>query len=82
MFTVNDKDTRTTRSNVFILNFEQLSHLVLVLQLLTLNRFLAGKKISQTKSLQIKSFLPFNLAITKISVPIRLAEDGTRMGDI
>ena len=36
--------------------------------------------ISQTKILKIKSFLPFNFAITK--VVIRLAEDGIRMGGI
>ena len=38
--------------------------------------------MSQTKPLKIKSFLPFNFAITKISVVIRLVEDGTRMTDI
>ena len=32
------------------------------------------------KTLKIKSFVPFNFAITKICVAIRLAEDGTRMG--
>ena len=41
-----------------------------------------GRMISQTKTLKIKSFLPFNFAITKICVAIRLAEDGTRMGGI
>ena len=35
---------------------------------------------SQTKPVKIKSSLPFNFAITKICVAIRLAEDGTRMG--
>ena len=40
--------------------------------------------ISQSKSLKVKSFLPFNFAVTKIcvGVGIRLAEDGTRMGGI
>ena len=38
--------------------------------------------ISQTQPLKIKSFLPFNFAITTISVAIRLAEDGTRMGGL
>ena len=42
MFKVNNKDTRTTplawrRSDVFIVNFEHISHLVLVFLLLTLN---------------------------------------------
>ena len=42
MFKVNNKDTGTTsmqwcRSGVFIVNFEQISHLVLVFLLLTLN---------------------------------------------
>ena len=35
--------------------------------------------ISQTKPLKVKSFLPFNFAITAICVAIRLAEDGARM---
>ena len=39
-------------------------------------------RISQTKTLKIKSFLPFNFAITKMHVAIRLAEDRTRMGGI
>ena len=40
--------------------------------------------ISQTKPLKVKSksILPFNFLITNISVAIRLAEDGTRMGGI
>ena len=38
--------------------------------------------MSQTKSLKIKSFLPFNFAITTICVAIRLAADGTRIGGI
>ena len=38
--------------------------------------------ISQTKTLKIKSFLPFNFVITKICVAIHLAEDETRMGGI
>ena len=36
--------------------------------------------ISRSKTLKINSFFPFNFAITKICVAIRLAEDGTRMG--
>ena len=36
MFKVNNKDTRTT--SVFIVNFEYISHLVLVFLLLTLNK--------------------------------------------
>ena len=35
MFQVNNKDTR--RSGVFIVNFERISHLVLLFLLLTLN---------------------------------------------
>ena len=38
--------------------------------------------ISQTKPLKIKSFLPFNFAITQLCVAIPVAEDGTRMGGI
>ena len=41
-----------------------------------------GRMISQTKTLKIKYFLPFNFAITKICVAISLAENGTRMGGI
>ena len=37
MFKVNSKDTRTM-SDVFIVNFEQISHMVLVFLLLTLSR--------------------------------------------
>ena len=39
MFKVNNKDTRMTprRSGIFIVNFEHISHLVLVFLLLTLN---------------------------------------------
>ena len=40
LFKVNDKNTRTTpwrRSGIFIVNFEHISHLVLVFLLLTLN---------------------------------------------
>ena len=36
--------------------------------------------MSQTKPLKRKYFIPFNFAITKIFVAIRLAEDGTRIG--
>ena len=38
--------------------------------------------ISQTKPLTTKSVVPFNFAITKISVVIHVAEDGTRMSGI
>ena len=39
--------------------------------------------MSQTKTkIKIKSFLPFNFAITKICIAIRLAEDGARMRSI
>ena len=38
--------------------------------------------ISQAKPLKKKTFLPFNFAITKICVAVRLAEDGARIGDI
>ena len=41
-----------------------------------------GQMISQTKTLKIKFFLPFNFVTTKIYVAIRLAEDGTGMGGI
>ena len=45
MFKVNNKDTR---SGIFIVNFEHISHLVLVFLLLTLNMQLrAGKPMSQ-----------------------------------
>ena len=71
------------RSGVLILNFEQFLDLFLMLQLLTLNRWLlAGMLISQTKPLKIKSFVPLNFAITNICVAICLAEDETRMGGI
>ena len=75
MFTVNNKDTRTTPLtqlilnivNIDILNIEQLLHLIL-----------AGTN-DITKTLKIKYFLCFNFAITKICVAIRLAEDGKGM---
>ena len=41
-----------------------------------------GRIISQTKPFKIKYFFPFNFAIPKIGVAIRLAEDRTRMGGI
>ena len=41
-----------------------------------------GRMISPRKSLKIKSFLPFNFAITEVCVAIRSAEDRTRIGDI
>ena len=51
MFKVNNKDTRTTpkwrRSGVFIVNFQHISHLVLLFLLLTLNMKLpAGVTLS------------------------------------
>ena len=80
MFAVNNKDKRTTPVtslllnfvNIDILNIEQLSHF----------NSLLGRIISQTKTLKIKSFLPFNFAVIKISVAICLAEDRTRMGGL
>ena len=45
MFKVNNKDTRTTpwgRSGVFLVNFEHISHLVLVVLLLTFEHVIAG----------------------------------------
>ena len=52
MFKVNNKDTRTTpwrRSGIFIVNFEHISHLVLVFLLLSLNMYLpAGNEIKQS----------------------------------
>ena len=56
MFTVNNKDTRTTprhwrRSSVFIANFEYISYLVLVFLLLALNiQLLVGKLLVVTIS--------------------------------
>ena len=38
MFKVNNINTRTRRSGIFIVNFEHISHLVLVFLLLTLSR--------------------------------------------
>ena len=38
--------------------------------------------MSQTKTLELKSFVTFNFAITKICIAICLVEDGTRMGGI
>ena len=38
MFKVNNKDIRIKTAGVFIVNFEHISHLVLVLQLLTVSR--------------------------------------------
>ena len=62
-------------------NIEQLSHLILVLKLLNLNRkVLAGTNDITNKNSQNQIFL-FNFAITKICVAIRLPEDGTRMVD-
>ena len=41
-----------------------------------------GQMISLAKPLRIKSFLPFNFAITKTYVGMHLAKDGTGMGSI
>ena len=38
MFTVNNRNTRTRCSSIFIVNFEHISHLVLLFLLLTLSR--------------------------------------------
>ena len=75
--------TRNTRIKTLARHhLEYFSHLILALQLLTLNRyFLPGTfRKSQTKPLKIKTFLPFNFAITKICIVTCLAEDGTRIG--
>ena len=87
MLTVNGKDTKTTPLtsfySVFILNLEPFSHLILVFQLLTLNRqLLVGTDDITNKASQKKYFLPFIIAITKTCVVIRLAEDETKTGDI
>ena len=90
MFTVNNKDTITTPLTsliliivyIEILNIEQISRLILVLKLLTLNRyFLGGTNDITNKNSQNKIF-PFNFAFTKICVAIRLEEGGARMGGI
>ena len=66
-----------------IFNIKQLSRVILVLKLLTLDmQFVAGTNDIINKASQNKSFLPFNFAITKICVVIHLEEDGTRMGGI
>ena len=67
--------------DIDILNIKQLSHLILVLKLLTGNSLLR-RVIPQINPLKVKSFLPFNFAITEICVAVHLAEDGTRMGGI
>ena len=91
MFTVNNKGTRTVPLaslilnivNIDIVNIEQLSLLILVPKLLTLNwYFLARKNDITNKNSQNKIFSSFNFAFTKICVAISLAEDGTRMGGI
>ena len=38
MFKVNNKDTRMIAEDIFIVNFENISHLVIVFVLLTLSR--------------------------------------------
>ena len=46
MFKFNFKDTKWRRSDVFIVNFERISHMVLVLALSTLNKEMqAGKSL-------------------------------------
>ena len=45
MFKVNNKNTRRRRSGVFIVNFEQMSHLFLVFLLLTMNKYMLVKLV-------------------------------------
>ena len=56
MFKVNNKDIKTTpwhRSDVFIVNFEHISHLVLEFLLLNLNmQLLAGLKMTRINQMQ------------------------------
>ena len=59
MFRVNNKDTRTTPS-VFIVNFEHISHLVLVFLLLTLSRLMLAEMSLFGKSI-IKVILSANV---------------------
>ena len=68
MFTVNNKDTRRAPStslilnifNIDVLNIEQLSHHIIVLTLLTLNRkFLAGTNDITNKNSHNKFFSLF-----------------------
>ena len=67
MFRVSNKDTRTTttmkiperrhwrRSGIFIVNFEQISHLALVFLLLTLSRYMpAGKRFQERRLLLLQ----------------------------
>ena len=72
MFTVNNKDAGMTLftpySCVSVANFEQ--------------EVPCRDWWHHKQSLSKKYFLPFNFAITKICVLIRLAENGTRMGGI
>ena len=55
MFKVNNKDTRTTPSllfdifGIFIVNFEHISHLVPVLLLLTLSRWMLAGHLPKNK---------------------------------
>ena len=67
-------------SSAFIL--KQFLHLVLVLQLLALNRLLfTGKNyIKNTISQNKRAYSPFDFESLKICVAIRIAEDGTTMG--
>ena len=70
------------RSSVFILNLEQFSRHILVLQSLTLHSLLlAGTDDIANKTSQ-NIFFPFNFAITKICAAIHLTEDETRTGGI
>ena len=83
MMTVNNNDTWTShlhRSRVFILNLEQF---FLVLQLLTLNRWLLAGTGDMTNKAHppLKKFFSFNFAVTKICA-IRLTEYETRVGCI
>ena len=61
MFRVNNKDTRTTPS-VFIVNFEHISHLVLVFLLLTLSRLMLAEMSLFGKSI-IKVILSANVLV-------------------
>ena len=50
LFKVNNKDTRTTSSGVFIVNFEMISHIALVFLLLILNKCRLGTQIIAEES--------------------------------
>ena len=55
MFKVNNRNTRTgcDRSGVFIVNFENISHLVLVFPLLHLSRLMSAGKLIMPPTLNI-----------------------------